>query len=255
MANFDLKLIPEFDGTGDFVDWYEKVELVCGLQKPAADVVSVVPLRLTGGASAVYRQLSSADSASADKVKAALKRAFAVDKFAAYEHFRARRLRADESVDVFLADLQRLSSIFGGISNDCLSCAFVAGLPESARGALQTGARMESLSLPEIVDRARAILRRDEASEVAAAAEHRGPARQSQDETLCYTCGQPNHLARNCLRGRGGRGSGQGGRRGGMGGERLCFRCHRPGHVAARCPGNDGGEAASAPASSPAAPH
>ena len=59
MASFDLKLIPEFDGTGDFVDWYEKVELVCGLQKPAVDLVAVVPLRLKGGASAVYRQLQS----------------------------------------------------------------------------------------------------------------------------------------------------------------------------------------------------
>lgn len=252
MASFDLKLIPEFDGTGDFVDWYEKVELVCGLQKPAVDLVAVVPLRLKGGASAVYRQLSSTDRADSDKVKAALQRAFAVDKFAAYEQFRARRLRADESVDVFLADLQRLSSIFGGIADVGLGCAFVAGLPESARHALQTGARMESLSLSEIVDRARAILRRDDVPEVAAAAEHRGQVSHCQDATVCYSCGQPNHLARNCLRGRGGRNSGQGGRRGGMGGRRLCFRCNRPGHLAAHCPENDGGEVASAPASSPA---
>ena len=245
MANFDLKLIPEYDGTSDFSCWYEKVELVCGLQKPAVDLAVVVPLRLTGGASAVYRQLSEADKADAGKVKAALQRAFAVDKFKAYEEFRDRQLRVDESVDVFLADLQRLSSIFGGINEEGLSCVFVAGLPESVRHALQTGARMESLSLSEMVDRARAILCRDSVLGVAAAADHRGPRRQ--EATVCYACGQPNHLARDCLRGRGGRG-----RRGGLGGSRLCFRCSRPGHVAATCPENGGGEVASAPASSPA---
>ena len=58
MANFDLKLIPEYDGTSDFVGWYEMVELVCGLQKPAVELVVVMPLRLTGCVSAVYRQLS-----------------------------------------------------------------------------------------------------------------------------------------------------------------------------------------------------
>ena len=50
MASFDVKLIPEFDDTGDIVDWLEKVEMVCGLQQPAADVTIVIPLRLKGGA-------------------------------------------------------------------------------------------------------------------------------------------------------------------------------------------------------------
>ena len=260
MANFDLKLIPEFDGTGDFVDWYEKVKLVCELQKPSVDLTAVVPLRLTGGAAAVYRQLSTEVKAEADEVKKALQRAFAVDKFAAYEQFRVRQLRAHESVDVFLADLQRLASIFGGMDDIGLGCAFVAGLPESAKHALQTGARMESLALSEIVDRARAILRRDDAvPEVAAALANQRPFRQMQPahpaavssepadirsaSVTCYACGQPNHLAMHCLRGGAG-GRGRGGPRGAMAGSRRCFRCHRMGHVAACCPGNDVGEAA-----------
>ncbi|KAF0301178.1 hypothetical protein FJT64_022620 [Amphibalanus amphitrite] len=38
MAGLDVKLIPEFDGSGEdhVVDWIEKVEMVCTLQTPAA---------------------------------------------------------------------------------------------------------------------------------------------------------------------------------------------------------------------------
>ena len=158
MNSFDVKLIPEFDGTGDVVDWIEKVEMVCNLQQPPADSVIVIPLRLKGGASAVYRQLPEADRREAAKVKAALRRAFAADKYAAYEKFSARRLHTGESVDVYLADLQQLSTLFGGISEVGLGCAFVAGLPDSVKQMLRAGARMESLTLSEVVDRARAIL-------------------------------------------------------------------------------------------------
>ena len=28
-SRFDFKIIPEFDGTGDMVEWLEKLELVC----------------------------------------------------------------------------------------------------------------------------------------------------------------------------------------------------------------------------------
>ena len=48
-------------------------------------VALVVPLRLKGGASAVYRQLPVEDRREAAKIKAALRRAFAADKFAAYQ--------------------------------------------------------------------------------------------------------------------------------------------------------------------------
>ncbi|XP_043206517.1 uncharacterized protein LOC122372905 [Amphibalanus amphitrite] len=170
MASFDVKLIPEFDGSGDVLDWLEKVELVCGLQEPPVRQTLVIPLRLTGGASAVYRQLVEADRKDVVKLKDALKRAFAVDKYAAYEQFSTRRLRPGETVDVFLAELQQLATLFGGMSDEGLGCAFVAGLPDSTRQILRAGARMESLKLSEVVDRARAILREENgASEVAAA--------------------------------------------------------------------------------------
>lgn len=158
-VSFDVKLIPVFEGSGDVVGWLEKLSLVCQLQTPAADEAVVIPLRLEGGASAVYRQIPLEDRKSPEKVKTALRRAFAADKFASYEAFMERRLADGESIDVYLADLQRLSSLFGDLSDEGISCAFVAGLPESTKQLLRAGARMESLSLLEIVDRARAILR------------------------------------------------------------------------------------------------
>ena len=45
---FDIKLIPEFDGSGSIVDWLEKVELVCQLRD--AEITLTIPLRLTDGA-------------------------------------------------------------------------------------------------------------------------------------------------------------------------------------------------------------
>ncbi|KAF0308922.1 hypothetical protein FJT64_019900 [Amphibalanus amphitrite] len=106
MAGLDVKLIPEFDGSGEdhVVDWIEKVEMVCTLQTPAVPQECVIPLRLRGGALSVYRQLSSEDKKDAEKVKSALKRAFALDKFSAYERFAERRLRPGESVDDILVN-------------------------------------------------------------------------------------------------------------------------------------------------------
>ncbi|KAF0288401.1 hypothetical protein FJT64_013183 [Amphibalanus amphitrite] len=160
MAGLDVKLIPEFDGSGEdhVVDWIEKVEMVCTLQTPAVPQECVIPLRLRGGALSVYRQLPSEDKKDAEKVKSALKRAFALDKFSAYERFAERRLRPGESVDIFLAELEQLASLFGGMTEEGISCAFVTGLPDSVRQVLKAGARVDSLPLRELADRARAIL-------------------------------------------------------------------------------------------------
>ena len=247
MSSFDLKLIPEFDGTGDVVDWIEKVEMVCNLHQPAADSVTVIPLRLKGGASAVYRQLPEVDRREAVKVKAALRRAFAADKYTAYEKFSARRLHTGESVDVYLADLQQLCTLFGGMSEEGLGCAFVAGLPDSVKQMLRAGARMESLTLSEVVDRARAILREDcLVPDVAAALAHRGSDGRSHafngrsgERGPCFACGRPGHIARECHA-----------RRGSAASVIRCFRCDKQGHIAARCPGNEEREAGTVPASS-----
>ncbi|KFD52624.1 hypothetical protein M513_06471 [Trichuris suis] len=113
---------------------------------------------IAGGALAVYLQLPDEDKENVEKLKNALLAAFEVDQFIAYEQFITRRLNPGELPDVFLADLQRLASLFGGVSERQLSCAFVTGLPDDVRRLLRAGSRIEEFSLAQLVTRARAVL-------------------------------------------------------------------------------------------------
>lgn len=242
-----VRLIPEFDGSSVGVsEWLDKFELVCQL-RGFSEWQNIVPLRLTGGAFCVYQQLSKDDKQIYAKVKEALISAFASDRFCAYEQFIGRKLRDGEAVDVYLADLRRLATLFGGMSDAGLACAFVAGLPDSARRTLRAGSRMESMDLGEILNRARAVLV-EESGGVVAAGLSRLPGHRNEQTgeavISCRSCGQPNHYARDCQAGRGER-------RGGRSSLR-CYRCRRQGHIASSCSGNDVGEVVSAPASSPA---
>ena len=247
----ELRLIPEFDGgpSQPVAEWLDKVELISEL-RGLKNLHSIVPLRLTGGAFAVYQQLSTEERNSYDSLKQALISAFAVDRFCAYEQFITRKLRNGEAVDVYLADLRRLARLFGGMPDASLACAFVAGLPEQARRALRAGSRMEAMTISQLLARARAVLVEEADSDVAAGAAHSEHAGAGPASVVCHSCGEPNHYARDCLsqRGRRGRGSGATSRSG-----VRCYRCHRRGHLVATCPGNDGGEESSAvQASSPA---
>lgn len=241
----ELRLIPEFDGkSADVVEWIEKFEMVCRL-RGIRNLQDIIPLRLTGGAFAVYLQLSETQKGKYEEVKTALVSAFASDGFMAYEEFIARRLHDGESVDVYLADLRRLATLIGGLPDKALMYAFVAGLPDNTRRLLRAGSRMETMDLQQALARARAVLVEEEATVAAATvAQTRRPAQHDQPVT-CHTCNQPNHFARDCRLQ-----SARGGRRAGRPAIR-CFRCGRQGHVAAVCQGNGGGGEGLAPPSSP----
>ena len=196
-----------------------------------AHLESVIPLRLTGGAFAVYQQLPDADKRDSGKITKALRTAFAVDSFTAYEQFVGRRLQPGETVDVFLAELRKLAVPFGGLSDKMLACAFVAGLPDTVKQLLRAGSRMDELPLAYILTRARAVLT-DEvgvAAAVSAMTVGAGASVKRADATselLCFQCNQPNHLARDCLLRRKNRGDSYGGRGRGAGrGSAMCYRC------------------------------
>ena len=223
-APFDARLIPDFDGTADVVEWLHRVEMLCQLR--SVPVMSVLPLRLSGGAFAVWSQLPDASRGSLEAVRSALFAAFALDEHAAYEAFSVRRLRPGESADVFLADLRRLAALFGGMPERGLCCAFVAGLPEGVRQTLRAGSRADGLDLAGVLTRARALLSDERVTAAAARRDQPWPRRQAPED-------------------RGDRRSGPGRRR--------CWTCGRPGHIAADCPqrqGNAAGEATPAPVSS-----
>ncbi|KAK8394243.1 hypothetical protein O3P69_006434 [Scylla paramamosain] len=233
---FDLKLIPEFDGSGTqaVVEWLEKLELVCKL-RGVDDVASVIPLRLTGDTFAVYLQLTKSERKKTEKVKEALLAVSAVDSYVAYEQFVKRKLRSGEFPDVYLAEFRRLAYLFGGISDVCQ--------------LLRAGSPMESLDLNQVLARARAVIRDDiplgssssEACLGATAGYGAAPCVVAASQR-CYVCGGPNHLVRDCLT-----------RQQAHGRTRRRVRSYKRGglgHIASRCSGNGHGDGASAPASS-----
>ena len=74
VAGAELRLIPEFGSSGsqDVVKWLNKDELVCDCELcRMSKLETVIPLRLTGGAFAVYQQLMSADKKDFEKIKCA----------------------------------------------------------------------------------------------------------------------------------------------------------------------------------------
>lgn len=254
VKDVDLRLIPEFDGTSQPVsEWLEKTELVCDLQG-VTELKNVIPLRLTGGAFSVYQQLTVEQKQDYREIKKALTSAFAVDKFQAYDQFVSRKLRKDEAVDVYLAELRRLAGLFGGMSDEALGCAFVAGLPQSTRQAMRAGARIEQMTLLQLLSRARALLVDVSTGAVAAVAAGSHHKRRVREEdgadasVVCYACGQGNHLARDCLSKPENR---DGYARGPRKTRPRCFRCHRLGHTATTCTENGRGEVDTALVSSP----
>ena len=232
VAALDVRIISEYDGSGDVVEWFTRAELLC--EHRGAELSAVLPLRLTGGAFSVWAQLSTADRGSLAAVKAALFTAFAPDGFAAYDSFISRRLQPGESADVYLADLRRLSELVGGVPDRVLTCAFVAGLPDAVRQVIRAGSRAEALDLPSVVARARAVLSDDRVGAAAAAAmavpRGQGSAPEAP-EPAAATAARAQRRSR----------------------PRRCWTCGRVGHLAAGCPeGNGAGSGASAPVPSPA---
>ncbi|KAF0291551.1 Lysozyme C [Amphibalanus amphitrite] len=155
-------------GNGFLACWLARAEMLCQLRGVAAE--TVIPLRLAGGAFHVWSQLPAASRCSLTAVRDALQAAFALDEYAAYEAFAARRLMPGESADVFLADLRRLAALFGGVPERALACAFVAGLPDSVRQMIRAGCRADGLDLSSVLARARAVLTDERLSAAAAAA-------------------------------------------------------------------------------------
>ena len=240
-----IKLIPEYSGEGSVSEWIEKLVLVCDLRK-VTDLTTVVPLRLTGSAFAVYQQLPKEKKGKFEDVKKSLLAAFAVNSFTAYEQFASRKLKPGESPDVYVASLRTLADQFGGVSDKTLTCAFVTGLPEGVKQALRAGADMEGLKLEAILRRARSLLvdegvgmacgalparsdgkEEERLEEVCAGVVRpgtrgRGEVRGSQRS--CFKCGGPNHFARHCRVDAKEKRSVK------------CYRCDEVGHMASKCP-------------------
>ena len=212
-------VLNRYRGEGDVSVWLKQAQLAKSLLK-LKDLAVVIPLFLDGPAFAVYDQLSDYDKADATKIEAALRTAFATDKFSAYDKFRNRKWKSGETVDVFLAEIKRLASLanIGGEENEeIVKLAFVMGLPSKVAAQLKATPKIDTLNLSSILQIARAfmteITKSDSLFEVGAVA------RASRDKG-CFTCGGP-HYRKNCRKEKAK--------------EVICFSCNKPGHIARYC--------------------
>lgn len=241
-------LISQYDGRSDFLEWVNKLELVAELQN-LDKLESVLPLFLTEGAFAVYKGLSADIKKNYVEVKKELKKAFCKNQFNAYEELISRKLKDDEAVDVYLADLKKQCElILDCVPEKLIICAFVNGLPVNAKGQIKSLSALEEMNLNDIVSMARSIVKDDQCM-FGAISERRltgrggtsswrnrfqeMPQKSNNDVALaeerrqktsllpksCYDCGEAGHLARDCPRN-----------------QRFCYVCGDENHFAGRCP-------------------
>jgi len=220
-------VVPMYDGAGgDFSRWIEKVELVTSLQG-VKQLESFLPLFLSGGAFEVYRMLPDAVKNDYANLKKSLLQAFSSDPVSAYEEFNTRKLRPGESPDVFLADLKRLAGLVDGASDQWLKCAFIAGLPDHLRSQLRAACSFGTMSLDDVLGRARALLRSSETCMVSAT---------RKAGVTCFFCGERGHIRRQCPRVSSPTSSDRPTSRDQGQGTRRCFVCGDPSHLASVCP-------------------
>ena len=195
-GNFNLKLVPEYNGTMSVVDWLERVDLICKLSG-VDEVKQVIPLRLAGGIFNIYQQLLDADKTNVTWVKAALCRAFALDPCEAYKQFSRRTLRLDESVDGFYTALKKLSTLFGRVLDQTLKYAFMAGLSVHTQELLGASADIDHFPMESILSQARAVVNNERvAATVDRSATEKVPLPKPTENSLyCFNCSGPNHLA------------------------------------------------------------
>ena len=151
--NFDPKLIPLFDGKDSdqsVQEWIDKAELICQLSGIKC-IECVVPMHLSGGVYAVYQQLSEDKRRNFACIKSALYTAFALDSVSAWKEFMARKLRPEETVDVYLDELRRVSVLFGGMSENGLTCAFIAGMLKSIEELLRASSQVDNMDISEVL--------------------------------------------------------------------------------------------------------
>ena len=193
--------------------------------------------------------MSDADQKKPDAVKARLQEAFAVSRAQAYELFKTRTLRVDESIDAYAADLQRLLALSGHESagdadkDPVVVEQFLAGLPKDFSRQVRLSIVGGEASVTNCTERVRALRLSESAvgrgadgNSVAAATQPVARDSRGGKNVLCYRCKELGHIRRDCPQKAGGGGKGKSARQLGGSASGTCFFCDGAGHVKANCP-------------------
>ena len=86
------RVIKPFTGEGDIMAWLSKITLVSSLSGMVeADLATLIPMYLEGGALAVYLEMSEEEKTNIKTLKTGLLRAFADSPFTAFSKLKSMR--------------------------------------------------------------------------------------------------------------------------------------------------------------------
>lgn len=223
---------------GSFDGWCSKFELVAKLQK-LDELQNVLPLFLGGSAFQIYDEMKEVDKKDFKKIKGALGKAFSLDSSSAYEQLKLTVLQEQDAADGYLADIRRLTKLVCGDTppESLVRSAFLSGLPSTMRMQLVAMVAVDDTPMDQLCARVRSL--RGVADDAPSCAVGAGEQRSRSKTLVCFNCGQPNHVAKDCRK--------QGRKHYGYPSKestwpqrgtaaRACYRCGSLKHLVAECP-------------------
>ena len=184
---------------------------------------------------------------------ARITKSFRMTDSSAYQAFIARRLKCDESVDAFVANLKRLCELSGHkvVDNEdsVVIQQLLAGLPPDYNRQVRLSLVGKRTTISDCVGIVRAVRTSDLDSaslNVAAAATSDSSTRNhvtgtsssnvhSSKSVLCFRCGETGHIRRHCLKAKSGGGS-HSAKNHFESGRLTSFFCDGEGHRKVDCP-------------------
>ena len=217
-----------FDGGDDFVMWMDKLKLIAELNE-VEDLASVIPQFLAGKAYSVYAHLSTNQKKSAADIEKALKKAYSMDAFVAYDRLKMSKW-VTGSVDEYLSELQSLFVLAGMSDERGLLNAFVTGMPPRVSSVLRTYPNIANMRIDEVVSVARSIVGAEPEIHAYVGKVGYGGYRTGK-AIICFKCHEPGHVSSKCTKGSAAS----------VAVGRYCFVCGKEGHMARACPDKHSG--------------
>lgn len=246
-------MVRPFDGTGDFIAWFTKVELIADINN-VTKIASLIPVFLEGDALAIYLEMKKEDRKDLDKIKTRLQEAFADSPVKSFAKLVTLKW-SGEQVDVYLNELRkfaRLAGYEGKALEQTVRLCFINGLPESVSLGLQQVPGIYTMDLSDILVKARILATNNSGTAAVSIGKpikpsenryenniRRGGNSNQNSKIQCFRCSGP-HLIRNCPAPKP---------------PMVCFRCRKEGHIAAHCDQPSQGNEWRGPTAPVATPH